>query len=113
MVRRAATVAKGGCWCFPGGHVERGETPRAAIVREFREELDLAVTAKRRLGSVRVVDSGYALAVWEVEGSVQPVRPCAAEIADWRWVSPEAALRLSPSLPSNQSVLEMLTARGS
>jgi 8-oxo-dGTP diphosphatase len=28
-------------WDIPGGHVEKGETPRECIVREMKEEIDL------------------------------------------------------------------------
>lgn len=38
------------CWDIFGGHVEAGESLEQALVREFREELDIAVTRFCSLG---------------------------------------------------------------
>lgn len=43
MQRRPAHKRHGDLWEFPGGKVESGEAPAAALVRELREELAIAV----------------------------------------------------------------------
>jgi ADP-ribose pyrophosphatase YjhB (NUDIX family) len=42
LVRRAIEPGIG-LWVFPGGYVDRGETPQAAAIREAREECGLDV----------------------------------------------------------------------
>ena len=45
MQRRPHSRAHGGLWEFPGGKVEPGEGPAAALVREIAEELAISVDA--------------------------------------------------------------------
>jgi len=109
LIQRAAHLRRGGCWCFPGGHLEPGENSRRAVIREIHEELGVIVEPFRRLGAVRVHDSNYILAVWLARMSeAAPLRPNAAEIADARWLTVEEIGLMRPGLPSNQTVLEML-----
>ena len=39
-------------WEFPGGKIEPGETPEAAIVREIKEELDTEIEVVKLLDTV-------------------------------------------------------------
>ena len=43
LLERAAGLRAGGFWAPPGGHLEAGESPRAAALRELQEELGVCL----------------------------------------------------------------------
>lgn len=52
LARRAHPPALAGRWEFPGGKVDQGEDPAAALVRELDEELGIRVAVGEELAAV-------------------------------------------------------------
>jgi len=83
-----------GRWTFPKGHIEAGETPREAAVREVREETGVQARPGEQLGQVDYTLAGgndkqvtYFFMTYE-SGEVKPLH---AEVADACWVGFEEA----------------------
>jgi len=49
IAQRPASKHAGGAWEFPGGKLEPGESPRAGLERELREELGIQVLEAQSL----------------------------------------------------------------
>ena len=58
VIRRSTHVTAPGTLCFPGGAIESGETDRGALIREMKEELDLAVRPVAHLWTCQTAARG-------------------------------------------------------
>lgn len=108
--RRAPGRASAGLWEFPGGKVERGEDPRAALVREIHEELraDLRVGDLLTRSTTRVDDVQIDLACYRAGfDSDEPRDSTDHDVL--RWISPSELHDLDwalPDLPAVQVLMQ-------
>ena len=68
IARRAGDDPLAGSWEFPGGKLRPGETPQAALRREWREEFGSEVTPLRGLGESVHESGGRRIRLLFVEG---------------------------------------------
>ena len=87
-------------WEFPGGKLEAGECPEAALERELREELAVQARTGRVLDVLRLDDrNGGDLLLLFYESEIARGEPQTVECRALDWVLPEdvAAYDLAPA----------------
>jgi len=109
LQQRAPGRAMAGLWEFPGGKVDAGELPEAALVRELDEELGIAVAAadlvpaafaSAPLGDRHMLLLLYLCRHWQGE-------PRPLDASALRWEAP-AAMRAIAMPPADAPLVDLL-----
>jgi len=115
--RRGEHLHQGGLWEFPGGKVEVGESPYAALARELFEEIDIHVTHAQPYMQVEhdYVDKKVLLDIWQVDAFSGHAQ--SKEGQQCRWLSLEQLLAPAADndlcFPAgNQPILQRLVEQG-
>lgn len=99
--RDPSSLVLPGLWEFPGGKVEAGEAPDAALRRELLEEVGMVASA---VATLPVLEDAVRLHPFLVEG----VAPPRTHLA-WGWFTLEEMVRL-PIPPANRELIRRLGA---
>jgi 8-oxo-dGTP diphosphatase len=112
VIRRSRSVVAPLVYCFPGGGIEANESEEEALVREFREEIDVEIRPVRRLWQC-VTAWKVDLAWWLVEMAADET-PTAnpQEVESIHWFTPDEMASLPDLLDSNREFLKVLDRLG-
>jgi 8-oxo-dGTP diphosphatase len=107
LCRRPPHKRHGGCWEFPGGKLEPGESLAAAAARELFEELAVHVTD---VGDVlyRSIDAGSPFII-EFAAVIVSGEPLPLEHSDLRWALPGEAADM-PLAPADAEFVRTVLA---
>jgi 8-oxo-dGTP diphosphatase len=112
LSQRKSGTHLAGAWEFPGGKVEPGEDPRAALARELHEELgiDAAIGAPVEITFHAYAEKTVLLLFFEATRTPGSSEPRALDVADVRWAQVHE-LRDEDFPPADVDVLAKVRAR--
>jgi 8-oxo-dGTP diphosphatase len=114
LTQRKAGAHLEGLWEFPGGKVEAGEDPRAALARELREELGIEATVGEIVDVTfhryEEAEKAVLLLFFEAARTPSSPEPRAVDVAAFQWAGVDA---LDPARfpPADVGVLAKVRAR--
>jgi len=84
-------------WAFPGGKLEKNETPQQTVIREIKEELGLDLDIKGGLGSYIYISENkeFDIRCFIAESKTSDLRADPNEIIEAKWCTLKEGLALN------------------
>jgi A/G-specific adenine glycosylase len=79
----------GGLWEFPGGKIEKGETPEECLIREIKEELGVPIKIKEKLMTIQHSYTQFRVTLHVFNCRLTSGKIRATSCEQWKWVSPQ------------------------
>ncbi len=98
-------------WEFPGGKVEPGEAPAAALARELTEEIGVTVEVGRIWDVLFHAYPAFDLVMLVYACRIVSGEPRPVEVADVKWVE-TAELPAWDILPADRPLVDRLVSEG-
>jgi 8-oxo-dGTP diphosphatase len=107
LTRRHRSSHMGGLWEFPGGKVEDGESPAAALARELEEELAVEARIRAPLTFATHEEPGLRIVLLFFEVELVEGQPIPAEGQEIAWVE-TGRLVDYPTPPADSALVEKI-----
>lgn len=107
LCQRPENKARALGWEFPGGKIEKGETPARAIERELQEELDVQVRAGDIVAETTYAYPDVTVHLMLLRCTLTQGEPVRREHRDMRFMTLEEAKRCD-LCPADRALIEQI-----
>lgn len=84
---RSPTMTLPDYWEFPGGKINKGEEPSAALIREIKEELGCTIVVDEKVEEVECEYETIVVHLTTYKARILAGKPKALEHAELKWMS--------------------------
>lgn len=96
-----------GQWEFPGGKIEKNETPQQALIREIKEELDVDIDVGELIDTIEYDYPGFHLSMYCFWAKIISGKLTLKEAESAKWLS-DSELNSVQWLPADIALVEKI-----